>query len=86
MLSNIVCLLKAYSPTNRTGSPQGFYKTCTLHKHTNRIQKLVPSVLLSYKMAIKLGDIDHFGLAFQYQIKRKRKKNGQKQSQIKKNI
>ena len=22
-----------YSPANRTGSPQGFYKTCTLHKH-----------------------------------------------------
>ena len=25
--------MKAYSPANRTGSPQGFYKTCTLHKH-----------------------------------------------------
>ena len=38
-------------------------------------------------MTIKLGDagtIDHFGLAFQYQIKTKQKqKNGQKQSQIK---
>ena len=28
-----VCLLKAYSPANRTWSPQGFYKTCTLYKH-----------------------------------------------------
>ena len=27
------CLLKAYCPANRTGSPQGFYKTCTLHTH-----------------------------------------------------
>ena len=38
---------------------------------THIIRKLVPSVLLSYKMAIKLGDagtVDHFGLAFQYQI------------------
>ena len=25
-----VYLLKAYSPANRTASPQGFYKTCTL--------------------------------------------------------
>ena len=30
---NLVCLLKVYSPANRTGSPQGYYKTCTLHKH-----------------------------------------------------
>ena len=29
------------------------------------------------------GTIDHFGLAFQYQIKKIIKKNGQKQSQIK---
>ena len=29
----IICLLKAYSSANRTGSPQGLYKTCTLHKH-----------------------------------------------------
>ena len=37
-------------------------------------------------MAIKWGDAgttDHFGLAFQYQIKKIIKKNGQKQSQIK---
>ena len=37
-------------------------------------------------MAIKLGDastIDHFGLAFQYQIKKIIKKNEQKQSEIK---
>ena len=37
-------------------------------------------------MAIKLGDagtIDHFGLAFQYQIKKIIKKNGQKHSRIK---
>ena len=26
-------LLKAYSPANHTGSPRGFYQTCTLHKH-----------------------------------------------------
>ena len=45
-----VCLLKANSPAKRTGSPQGFYKTRTLHKHlkhTNIIRTLVPSVLLS---------------------------------------
>ena len=38
------------------------------------------------KMANKLGDagtIWHFGLAFQYQIKKIKKKNGQKQSQNK---
>ena len=28
-----LCLLKAYGPANRTGSPQRFNKTCTLHKH-----------------------------------------------------
>ena len=36
-------------------------------------------------MAIKLrdaGTVDHFGLAFQYQIKKIEKKNAQKQSQI----
>ena len=33
MMQITFVLLKAYSPTNRTGSPQSFYKTCTLHKH-----------------------------------------------------
>ena len=41
-------------------------------------------------MAIKLGDagtIDHFGLSFQYQMKKKiKKKNGQKQTQVKNTI
>ena len=44
-----VCFLKAYSPVNRAGSPQDICKTCTLHKHTNIIQKLVALVLLSSK-------------------------------------
>ena len=70
MLCNAIdCFLKAYSPVNYTGSPRVLYKTCTLHKHKHIIRRLVPSVLLS-KMS-KLGDagtIDHFGLAFQYQI------------------
>ena len=30
-----LCLLQAYSLANRTGSPQGFYKTVTLHKYYN---------------------------------------------------
>ena len=58
-------------------------------KHTHIIQKLVPLVLLLTKMAIKLGNagaIDNFGLAFQYQIKKYIKKNGQKQLQIKNTI
>ena len=40
-------------------------------------------------MAIQSGDagtIDHFGLAFQYQIIKIIKKNGQKQSQIQNTI
>ena len=51
-------LLKAYSPVNRTGSPQGFftksnfeYNAKSAHfsnvKHIIRIRKLVSSVLLS---------------------------------------
>ena len=61
---------------------QGHLRAFTKHahfiniKHINMIWKLVPSVLLSYKMAIKLGDagtIDHFCLAFQYQIKKIKK-------------
>ena len=39
-----------WSPANHTGSPQGFYKTCTDDfniKHTNLIRRLVPSVLFS---------------------------------------
>ena len=45
----IVCLLKAYSPANRTGSSQGFTKHAHYIniKHTSIVRKLVPSVLLS---------------------------------------
>ena len=36
IISLFVCLLKAYSPANRTGSPEGLHKTCTLlHQHNN---------------------------------------------------
>ena len=81
-----VCLLKAYSPANRTGSPQGFYKTCTLHKHKPYSKSWYCS---HKKWQIKLGDagsIDLFGLAFQDQIKKRIKKIGQKQSQNKNTI
>ena len=67
------CLLKAYSPANRTGSPQGFCETRTLHKIYKHNPKVSPfGIALIKKMAIKLGDagtIDHFGLVFQYMIK-----------------
>ena len=47
-------------------------------------------VVLSYKKRqIKLGDagiIGHFGLAFQYQIKLKKKRMDKKQSQMKNTI
>ena len=65
--------LKAYSPVNHTGSPQGFSLSQITHKsnlteveyhakharftnikHTNIIRKLVPSELLSQKMANKV--------------------------------
>ena len=52
----MVCLLKAYSysPSNCTGSPQDFYKTCTLQKHTPKVS---PSrSALVKKWQIKLGD------------------------------
>ena len=53
-----VCLLKAYSPANRSGSPQGFHKTCTLHKH--KTCKYNPNVspfgIALIKNVIKLGD------------------------------
>ena len=57
-------------------------------KHINIIRKLVPSVLLSLKKrrANKVRRCWYhwpFGLAFQYQILKVKKKNGQKQSQIK---
>ena len=89
-----IYLLKAYSPVNRTGSPQYKshtswiqYKTCTLYtnvKHINIIRKLVHLALLSKKKKgkIKLGDdgtIARFGLAFQYQIIFIFLKNGQRQ-------
>ena len=37
----LVCLLKAYSPTNRTGSPQGFYRTCTCQNLYNFFQSSI---------------------------------------------
>ena len=69
-----VSLLKAYSPANRTVSPRGFYRTCTLHKHKTYKHNPTVSPLgiaVITKMAMKLGDagiINHFALAFQYQI------------------
>ena len=73
-LKNVYWRLISYSPANRTRSPQGFHKTCTLHKQkTYKYNpKVSPFGIALIKMAIKLGDagtIDHFGLAFQYQIK-----------------
>ena len=59
-------------------------------KNINIIRKLAPSGYCSHiKWQIKLGDagtIDHFGLAFQYQIEKYITKDGQKQPQIKNTI
>ena len=67
-------------------------QTCTLHtrkthKHKPKASPL--GIALVKKWQIKLGDagsIHRFGLAFQYQIKKIIKKNGQKQLQIKNTI
>ena len=52
-----------------------------IYKHNPKVSPF--GVALIKKWQIKLGDagtIDHFGLAFQYQIKKYIKRNGQKQS------
>ena len=79
-------LLLAYSLVKRSGSPHGFsqvhishtkywiqYKTCTLRKRKTYKHYTKGSPFGIALVKIKLGDagtIDHFGGAFQYQIKK----------------
>ena len=65
------------------------YKACTFYKLKtyghNRKVSLFGIALIKKKANIKLrnaGTIDRFDLAFQYEVKKKKKKNGQKQWQI----
>ena len=52
----VCCLQKADSPANRTGFPQGFNKTCTLHKHkTCTLHKHQTYKHKTYKHKPKVG-------------------------------
>ena len=79
-LTWFVCLFieGLYSPANLTGSPQGFYKTSTLHKQYKHNPKVSPfSIALIKNGNIKLGDAgttDHFGLAHGVSIPDKKKR------------
>ena len=93
---HLLYLLKAYSPVNRTGSPQssGPFTSSNLPqveyntKHAHYINithtHMIPSVLHLYKMAGYAGTIDSFGLAFQYHYQTYKiiNKEVQKQLQI----